>query len=61
MRKIESKESKERIGNNMRMIWVWPLPRMPVANKGLDWDSLLKKGITVEKGHCYWEGAIPNI
>ena len=40
--------------------WMWPPPRIPVANEGLGWDSLLKM-VHNPGGHCYWEGATSNI
>ena len=40
--------------------WIYPPPRMPVANGGLGWDSLLKM-VHNPGGDCYWVGGRPNI
>ena len=36
-----------------------PPPRIPVANEGLGWDSLLKM-VHNPGGDCYWVGGRPN-
>ena len=39
--------------------WIYPPPRMPVANEGLGWDSLLKM-VHNPGGDCYWVGGRPK-
>ncbi len=40
--------------------WIYPPPRMPVANEGLGWDSLLKM-VHNPGGDCYWVGGRPKL
>ena len=42
------------------VIWVWPPPRMPVANKGLVRNPLLKM-VHNPGGDRYYEGATHNV
>ena len=37
-----------------------PPPRIPVANEGLGWDSLLKM-VHNPGGDCYWVGGRPKV
>ena len=39
--------------------WIYPPPRIPVANEGLGWDSLLKM-VHNAGGDCYWVGGRPK-
>ena len=45
---------------SISIFWIYPPPRMPVANEGLVRDSLLKM-VHNPGGDCYWVGGRPNL
>ena len=47
-------------GSIKGIIWIYPPPRIPVANEGLGWDSLIK--MFHNPGcDCYWVGGRPKV
>ena len=53
-------ETLHEVGIHKVIAWIYPPPRIPVANEGLGWDSLLKM-FHNPGGDCYWVGGRPKL